>query len=248
MLIVAPDPLSLYCDASGNEREPLTVVGGVIASAQEWKDFEPKWRAVLKASKVEYFRASEFASSTGAFAKGWKKNQKRRDAFSWQLLQTIGSTVRWWCAIAILQSEYEKADRIYEVHENYQPFTIASVTCIELATKWREGSKLDYLPLKYFFESGDDHWGQMSDRIKERFGAPPIPGDKKDPPHQAADFVAYEARKAYVELEVNADKVWEKFRRSFLLWGQIPFVWGDVKEVGIRTEMAQRGIKNRTSS
>ena len=31
-LIIPLDPLSLYCDASGNEREPITVVGENVTS------------------------------------------------------------------------------------------------------------------------------------------------------------------------------------------------------------------------
>jgi hypothetical protein len=243
--IVSLDPLSLYCDASGNEREPLTVVGGVLATVEEWLSFAPRWKRVLDKYGVRYFRASEFAQSRGAFAKGWKGNVDRRNAFSWDLLQELKFTLKWWVAVAIVQSEYDKADRIYEVHENFPPFAMAGETCIELTRKWCENAHQDYLPLKYFFESGDSHWGQMSDRIRERFGAPPIPGDKQEPPFQAADFVAYEIRKAFMDLEVKSGEIFQAFRKSFLLMGQIPGIWGNVTEIAIRTEMNQRGIRKR---
>jgi hypothetical protein len=42
VVIIKPDALSLYCDASGNERESLTVVGGVMAYARDWLDFIPQ--------------------------------------------------------------------------------------------------------------------------------------------------------------------------------------------------------------
>jgi len=244
MLIVKPDPLSLYCDASGNEREPLTVAGSVLATADEWLEFEPKWKAVLAKYGVEEFHAVDFAHCAKQFKKGWR-DQERRNAFSWDLLSVLSVTIRRWFGIVILQSEYQKADQIYAIHENFQPFAIASETCIQSAFAWRDAHHLDYLPLKCFFESGDSHWGQMSDRIKERFGEAPIPGSKKDAPLQAADFVAYEVRKAHMALQVEDKKVWQKFRKSFLLMGQIEGTFGQVTEVSIRTLMSQRGIPKR---
>ena len=104
---------------------------------------------------------------------------------------------------------------------------------------------LDYLPLKYFFEDGDQHWGQMSDRIKERFGARPIPATKKDAPTQAADFIAYEVRTAFMDLEVKAGQLFAGFRKSFLLLGQISNRWGDLKARNICAELSQRNIPKR---
>jgi hypothetical protein len=244
MLIVRPDSLSLYCDASGNEREPLTVVGSALATLDDWLEFEPKWKAVLSKYGVEEFHAVDFASCTEEFKNGWR-DQDRRNAFSWDLLSVLSVTIKRWFGLAILQREYEKADRIYEVHENFQPFAIASEGCIQAALDWRVAHHLDYLPLKYFFESGDSHWGQMSDRIKERFGEAPIPGTKKDAPLQAADFVAYELRKAHMELQVEDKKLWTKFRKSFLLLGQIEGTFGQVSETNIRTTMSLRGVSKR---
>ena len=43
--------LEAYFDesgTSGTEREPLTVVSGFIATAQEWLDFDALWRITLK--------------------------------------------------------------------------------------------------------------------------------------------------------------------------------------------------------
>jgi hypothetical protein len=245
VVFIKPDALSLYCDASGNERESLTVVGGVMAYARDWLEFIPRWNRALASEGIEYFRASEFAHSRGQFKKGWKDNPPRRDAFSRLLLETMAPTVKWWSGITVLQSEYAKADRIYKLHENFQPFALAGETTIENAMMWQQANHLDYLQLKYFFESGDAHWGQMSDRIKERFGSPPIPADKNDPPTQAADFVAYEVRQAYTALEIKSGEIFEKFRMSFVLLGQTPGRWGDLKDQDIRAELNVRKIPKR---
>lgn len=68
---------------------------------------------------------------------------------------------------------------------------------------------------------------------------------KNDPPTQAADFVAYEVRQAYTALEVKSGEIFEKFRMSFVLLGQIPGRWGDLKDQDIRAELNVRKIPKR---
>jgi hypothetical protein len=239
------DPLSLYCDASGSEHQLITVVGGALASADQWSVFRPRWNEALALDGIKIFHANDYAHSFGEFTKGWKGNEPRRRAFARRLLSVLAGTLQWWSGVAVRQTEYNKADAIYELRENFQPFALCAETSIDLALKWRDGKHLDYLPLKYFFESGDTHWGQMSDRIKERFGAPPIPGEKKDPPFQAADFVAYEVRNAFIDLEVK-EEIFKKFGERFLLLGQIEGTLGELLDEVIRTELNLRTIPKRT--
>jgi hypothetical protein len=243
--IISLDPLSLYCDASGNEREPITVVGGVVATINDWEAFRPEWNKALAQDGIKIFHANDYAYSQGEFAKGWKGNEPRRRAFARRLLEVLAKRLKWWCAVAVRQIEFEKADAIYQLHENYQPFALAAESCVDWVFKWRDSNKLDYLPLKYFFESGDYHWGQMSDRLKEKFGEPPIPGSKKDPPFQAADLIAYEVRTAYFDLEVNADRIFRKFGERFLLLGQIEGEWAQLPDQGIRVGLNLKGIPRR---
>ena len=243
--IVAPDPFSLYCDASGNEREPITVVGGVLATVRDWNAFRPEWNEALAIDGVKVFHANDYAYSQGEFAHGWKGNETRRRAFARRLLEVLAKRLKWWDAVAVRQTEFEKADAIYQLHENYQPFALAAESCVDWAFKWRDLNNLDYLPLKYFFESGDHHWGQMSDRLKQQFGELPIAGSKEDPPFQAADFVAYEVRTAYIELQVKADQLFKKFGERFLLLGQIEGSWAELLDESIRTGLNMKGISRR---
>jgi hypothetical protein len=245
VLIVTLDPFSLYCDASGNEREPITVVGGVLATVQDWIAFRPQWNEALAIDGIKVFHANDYAHSQGEFAHGWKGNEARRRAFAGRLLEVLPKRLQWWCAVAVRQIEFEKADAIYQLHENYQPFALAAESCVDWAFKWRDLNKLDYLPLKYFFESGDDHWGQMSDRLKQQFGEPPVPGSKKDPPFQAADFIAYEVRTAYFDLQINANRLFKKLGERFRLLGQIEGNWAELLDEGIRTGLNMKGIARR---
>ena len=242
-LIIPLDPLSLYCDASGNEREPITVVGGVVASVQDWTDFRPEWNEALAIDGIKVFHANDYAYSKGEFARGWKSNETRRRVFARRLLEVLAKRLKWWCAIAVQQTEFEKADIVYRLHENYQPFALAAESCVQWAFDWRVHNRLDYLPLKYFFESGDHHWGQMSDRLEEQFGEAPFPGSKQDPPFQAADLIAYEVRTAYFDLRIN--QLFKKFGERFLLLGQIAGSFAELRDENIRTGLNMKGISRR---
>ena len=244
MVIVTLDPLSLYCDTSGNEREPITVVGGVLATVQNWNEFRSEWNNALAIDRIKVFHANDYAHSQGEFAHGWKAKEPRRRGFAKRLLEVLAKRLEWWCAVAVRQTEFEKADAIYQLHENYQPFALAAESCVDWAFKWREDHKLDYLPMKYFFELGDDHWGQMSDRLKEQFGVPPVPGSKKDPPFQAADVIAYEVRTAYIDLEIKAE-LFKKLGERFVQLGQIEGNFAELADEGIRTGLNMKGIQRR---
>ncbi|MGA7870659.1 MAG: hypothetical protein WCA22_07145 [Candidatus Binatus sp.] len=174
MLIITPDPPTLYCDASRTLAERYTVVAGAVATVQDWRDFDAEWRQALEDNDLAYFRMSEFAHSVGQFAKGWKRNEKRRQQFFLRLAQIIVNHVACWIGASVSQETYEAADRIYQLHEYSQPFTVCSLTCIDLAHKWRANRHLDYLPMEYVFEEGDEDAGQFWQRCKEWYGKHPI--------------------------------------------------------------------------
>lgn len=243
MLVVPLDPFSLYCDASGNEREKITVVGGVVATVNDWIAFRPEWEQALAQDGIKVFHANDYAHSQEEFSDGWKGNETRRRAFARRLFEILAKRLKCWCAVAVQQTEFEKADSIYELHENYQPFALAAENCVDFAFKWRYSNNLVYVPLKYFFERGDHHWGQMSDRLKGQFGEPPIPGRKEDPPFQAADLIAYEVRTAYFDLRINP--LFRKFGERFLLLGQIESSFAELLDEGIRVGLNMKGIPRR---
>ena len=85
----------------------------------------------------------------------------------------------------------------------------------------------------------------MSNRLKEQFGAPPIPGDKDDPPFQAADFIAFEVRTAYMDLEVRTNELFKKLGERFTLLGQLEGYFSELNDEGIRTGLNMKGIERR---
>ena len=59
-------------DASGNKTDQtILLVAGFVSSVEQWMDFDRDWRKRLEDDGIEYFHATEFAHSRGAF-EGWK--------------------------------------------------------------------------------------------------------------------------------------------------------------------------------
>lgn len=75
--------LKAYFDDSGKLGDPYetaAVVGGIIATVDEWDKLEPEWWAVLCAFKVKEFHSVDFAHRKEDF-RGWQE-EKRREFLS----------------------------------------------------------------------------------------------------------------------------------------------------------------------
>ena len=82
-----------YFDGTGESTDPIErvkVVGGCIATADEWNELEPAWYSVLCAFKVREFKAAECNSRTNDFL-GWSED-RRRDFLN-QLAAVINGTL-----------------------------------------------------------------------------------------------------------------------------------------------------------
>jgi len=252
MAIIAPDPFTLYCDASGKETDDVFVVSGALSTVAKWRAFDGDWKRALDDNGLLYFRMSEFAQSTGQFKIGWKNNELRRRLLLERLTEIMAKYVMYWMGVCIYKSDYEKANKIYQLEENYHPYTMGGQTCAELAYKWRNNNHQEYLPIEFVFEEGDEHFGQLSDRLLKNFGHRPIPRKKQesDPdkiarPLQVSDFAAYEVRKAYIGFDEESEALFQKFRNSFLLLSKMPATWGNIDEEHIRVGANILGIPKR---
>ena len=246
MPIIVPDPFILYCDASGNETDPLFVVAGAVGTVEGWTRFDRDWKLALSENGLAYFRMSEFAQSKGQFAEGWEGNEDRRRELLNRLVGIIISSVECWIGAALFRRDYDKADQVYQLHEYLQPYPLCGVTCIEMAHTWMKANHVEYLNIEYVFESGDEHASQLFQRTKEYFGKEPFFKTKAQAtPLHLADFAAYEIRKAYGVLDEESEKLFERFRTSFSLLGNITCRWGNLGEVAIRTGLNIRGVSKR---
>jgi hypothetical protein len=252
MVILAPDPFTLYCDASGKETDEAFAVAGALSTVGKWRAFDGKWKLALEENGLLYFRMSEFAHSTGQFKEGWKKNEARRQGFLERLTKIMAEHIIYWIGVCVFRSDFDKANEVYQLEESYSPYTLCGQTCVELAHDWRKNHDFNYLPIEFVFEEGDPSFGQLSERLLENFGHRPIPRKKLDPdptkltrPLQVADYAAYEVRKAYVGLDEEEEELFEGFRKSFLLLSRVPAKWGNLTDEQIRSGANILGVPKR---
>ena len=85
--------LRAYLDDSGKQHDPVgsvAVVGGMIATVEEWDKLEPEWFAIVCNYGIKEFKAADFEHSRNDF-EGWSKEKK--DKLHSQLTETIKRNV-----------------------------------------------------------------------------------------------------------------------------------------------------------
>lgn len=244
--MLKPLPLTLYCDASGKDQEKLSVVAGFISTVDQWLLFEKEWAMVLQEFGVKYFHMNEFAQSRGQF-EGWRGYEDKRRALINKLVGVIVTRTRYWVGSCIVLEDYKKVDADYRLHEKFYPYPLNGRVCMDMIEKWRSVHDIQGHPIELVFEDGDEHFGQLSDRIKERHGVRPIPRTRMQaPPLQAADFAAYEIFKAYRAFAIELDQLFKKLREPLNLLAQVPNKWGQLEEAALRTICRQERFSRRT--
>jgi len=231
-----------------------TVVAGAVASVQDWLDFDKDWTAALRENGLLYFRMTEFAQSTRQFKVGWKANETRRREFLLRLAQIIVDHVACWIGVCVSQKDYDAADSIYQLHEFLQPYPLCGLTCLELAHKWQKIHRLEYLPMEYVFEDGDEYSDQLWRQVKTDFGRYPLfrkklpdkpSAEEPSTPLQVGDFAAYEIGKFYTTIDPIRNQLFGKFRESFRLIESLPQQWGQLEETAIRVGLNLRKVPRR---
>jgi hypothetical protein len=194
-----------YFDASGSEiGQPVLAVGGFLASAEAWLDFDREWLARLKTDGLDYFHTSEFNASRGQFKNGWKGDESRRRNLIADLVKIIVGNVGRKFGSVVVNDKFNAA---ISPEERKQwllgSYSLAGRTCAARVRGWAKTEKLRSVP-RLVFEEGDSGRGELSKILQQDGFAAPIFAPKKDTtdsvgtvvkaavPLQAADLWAYE--------------------------------------------------------
>lgn len=222
--------IGLYCDASGKEHEEIIAVGGFVSTVEEWSIFDTKWRIVLDEEEIEYFRMSEFAHSVSQF-EGWKDKDEKRIQFLDRLIKIIVKHTKYWMGACVLRSDYLKVDADWQLHEYLHPFPLCGKFCVDRTNTWYDAHHYD-APIEYIFESGDEHWGQLQQRVMATTGQEPISRKKcQATPCQAADVAAYEILKVYRFIELERTVYLKKHVHLFCGWAKCRTISGNLQSI-----------------
>lgn len=212
--------LKAYFDDSGKLGDPVetaAVVGGVIASADEWDKLEPEWWAVLCAFKVKEFHSVDFAHSRGDFL-GWSKEEEKRREFLGRLTSIIDRHLHnpskpIGTLLPLLQFQMLPKDKQTEWGDD--PYFVCLQHSIQLAAVHAQDLYIPPSDLEIFCDE-QPKFQPIAERvykacrsylpsgIGERLGGFTFGNSKKWAGLQVADLVAYEA------LQLRRDMIAEK--------------------------------------
>jgi hypothetical protein len=188
------------------------VVAGFVGYVNQWEHLERLWSAALDAHDVPYFHMREMADPNGVFAK-WHPPQDHQDeviAFFKDLVGAIGKCALQKFSSAVWLSDLERFNR--ENGIAIEPYPLAAYACTSYI-----GARYPSLPVTAVFDhvekiesklatarsyaETDNHiFPGMCDFITT------VPLSKgltarTIPAMQAADFIAWEARKAFFNMK-----------------------------------------------
>lgn len=151
-----------YLDESGTHGgSPVTVMGGVMASAQQWADFAKQFNRVKKRYGFEVFHTKKFKALRGDFT-GWPK--EKGTLFTLELA-TITEYAFTECAtITMSNDDYKLNYRAGEKPKKLQldsPYGLCFRACLShfLSEVIKRKHKKKYPKLHIVLESGDPHVG-----------------------------------------------------------------------------------------
>jgi hypothetical protein len=90
------------------------VIGGWIASTEEWDRFEIDWKLFLISYKVPYLHMREYAHSIGPFKK-WKNTPHLRARFLHEAWEIIRSCVRKGFVSSAHNVLFNRVNRYYQL-------------------------------------------------------------------------------------------------------------------------------------
>lgn len=224
-----------YFDAAGGKDHGFTVVSGWVAPVGEWERFETDWKILLAKYSLPYFHMKEFSQSKGPF-KNWYKQEGMRANFLALAVEIIACYVKYGFACHVDHIVFDKLNSMYDLTaEVGVPYSLAGRDCVAHTNQWLLDKK-EELPIEFFFEAGDDGEEEFK-RVMRKDGLPePIfkpsrdrEGQKGIVALQAADFAAYELRKAARDHPASDGPIW-KYRKSIRALARIPAWWGQYTE------------------
>jgi hypothetical protein len=102
-----------YLDESGaNDDSPIMLMGGFLASAEQWERFDSEWRSLLSSSGIQYCHGTELVHGTKEF-RGW--SYQRRLAFQEQANRIIPEYIELGVTAIIRKDDYNS---IYKAAPN----------------------------------------------------------------------------------------------------------------------------------
>jgi hypothetical protein len=180
-------------DASGAPDDcDAVVVGGFVATAQQWVEFDRNWNDALADYGVSRLHMKEYAHSVGEY-ETWRGDHRKRMLFLERLISIIKTRVRHCFVNAVIMDGYRAVDAKYCLSERHKPIALAGIACVDKVKRWAAKWNIDQKGIAYIFEDGDKDKGSLTRSVEQHHGFIPIYVKKEaSRALEAADLLAYE--------------------------------------------------------
>ena len=188
-----------YFDDSGHPAdEPVFVVGGSVASEEQWLRLENDWRIVFKNYGVSTLHMTDLEARVGEY-KGW--GRKRKDEFLCSLVGLLNLRCsRHFCA-GIFMDSYREMNREYTIEESIgMPYALAARVLVAKLHDWQDAKEVERSKLHVIFEDGTYGKGDLLEVFaKDRIPTPSFVKKTDSIAVLAADLVAWECFHAILQ-------------------------------------------------
>jgi len=197
LIMVVGDEINVYLDESGSENNSskFFLVTGLLGIETDWRELDKEWRDALREENQRRAAAGIKERTCYFHAKDYfQKRNDPDDSFIRRLAEIVSHHDLYGFTVVLQPSLWDRVNTKYQLEEaRLFPYPICGRGCVVLASEWCAKEKLDFDRVKFFFEDREyNHWNDLGDWLKRRFGFRPVSGyKKKETPLQAADYVAW---------------------------------------------------------
>jgi hypothetical protein len=198
-----------YFDDSGtNADHPALVMGGCLATIENWKEFSCEWLSVLAGNRIDCFHMTDFDNRRGDFSLE-KCPEEKRIPMQSALLGILKQRIQAIVVAATNKQDYAQVESIYGI----KIFPYTAYQCLSGVEQWANEVGYDG-PISYVFDEGGGSKelgtrGSLDQLLSDIWGDPELKrrfqiisrscwnygSVKATPALQGADLVAYEAWK-----------------------------------------------------
>lgn len=214
-----PSAFTAYYDTSGTaDRDPFIVTVGLLGSNSRWDHFGRDWQLMLTDSAIPHVHMKDLAPNNPPYAR-FRNDEQGKRVLIQRMCELVTSHLGRAFVSTITVDSYNRWNGWFRLKETFggaNTFPIAG--CAVEVNKWHNANNPG-IPLRHIHEAGDDEIGRAISGLAQYDSITLLTAPKADPkgewaaPFQAADFIAWEYRRAIKDsVKSGQDTVRGSFR------------------------------------
>jgi hypothetical protein len=241
-----------FFDEGGGEDHGFIAVCGYIASLERWAQFENGWKRVMADHGVPYLHMRELAHRKGPYEK-WATDENGRIAFLSDVASVVRSVAECGVLCAAWYADFATVNQRYYLEENFHsPYALAGRFCVARANLWMDENGRSARDIDYVFDRGGPDVAGLTELMQRSNLQIPSFRPSRDTKFesgvvqlQAADYFAYELRKAIVDHPNEPHAKPEEFRKSFQSIMDVAVIQGNYREIELVDLCDSIGVPKR---